>query len=64
MQKFQNKKSEVKSPCTKRCTLDHNNFCPECYRSIDEIFLWPDAEDLMKRKILEVVKLRRTGIKK
>jgi hypothetical protein len=64
MKKLQNKKSNVKSPCTKRCCLDQNKICPECYRSIDEIVSWPDADDLMRLKILEAAKLRRARIKK
>ncbi|MFZ2197668.1 MAG: DUF1289 domain-containing protein [Thermodesulfovibrionales bacterium] len=58
------KKGEVKSPCIKRCSLDRNKICPECYRSIDEIVSWPDADDLTRRKILEAAKLRRARIKK
>jgi predicted Fe-S protein YdhL (DUF1289 family) len=59
MKKLQNKKGEVKSPCTKRCSLDQNKICPACYRSIDDIVSWPAADDLMRRKILEAAKLRR-----
>jgi len=56
-------KSELKSPCIKKCSLDQNKICPACHRSIDEIVSWPDADDLMKRKILDAAKLRRTRIK-
>ncbi|TAN41293.1 MAG: DUF1289 domain-containing protein [Nitrospirae bacterium] len=54
-------KDTVKSPCIKRCSLDDNKVCPACYRSIDEIVSWPDAGNLTRQKILEAVKLRRTG---
>jgi hypothetical protein len=50
---------EVSSPCVKKCSLDRNKICPECYRSIEEIVSWRDADDSMKRKILEAAKLRR-----
>ncbi len=50
---------EVKSPCRKKCSLDRNNICPECFRSIEEIVSWPDADNGMKRRILEAVKQRR-----
>jgi predicted Fe-S protein YdhL (DUF1289 family) len=50
---------EVRSPCVKKCSLDRNKICPECYRSIDEIVSWRDADNFMKRTILEAAKLRR-----
>jgi predicted Fe-S protein YdhL (DUF1289 family) len=50
---------EVRSPCVKKCSLDRNKICPECYRSIDEIVSWRDADNSVKRKILEAAKLRR-----
>jgi predicted Fe-S protein YdhL (DUF1289 family) len=60
MKKTKNQaKDEVKSPCIKKCSLDQNKICPECFRSIDEIISWRDADDSMKRRILEAVKLRR-----
>jgi predicted Fe-S protein YdhL (DUF1289 family) len=54
---------EVKSPCKKKCSLDRNRICPACFRSIEEIISWHDADDDRKRKILEVVKLRRSQAK-
>jgi len=54
---------EVKSPCKKKCSLNKNRICPECFRSIDEIVSWPDADNATKRKILEAVKLRRRRVK-
>jgi predicted Fe-S protein YdhL (DUF1289 family) len=56
-------KDEVKSPCVKKCSLDRNKICPACYRSIDEIVSWRDADGSLKRKILEAAKLRRTQVK-
>jgi len=50
---------EVRSPCRKKCSLNKNRICPECFRSIDEIVSWPDADNATKRKILEAVELRR-----
>jgi uncharacterized protein len=55
--------NEVKSPCVKKCSLDRNRICPACFRSIDEIVSWRDADDSLKRKILEAVKLRRAQVK-
>lgn len=58
------KEGEVKSPCIKKCSLDENRICPECYRSIDEILSWPDAGNLIRLKILEAAKLRRSRRKR
>jgi uncharacterized protein len=57
------KKGEVTSPCVKKCSLDGNKICPECYRSIEEIVSWRDADDSLKRKIVEAAKLRRIRAK-
>jgi uncharacterized protein len=58
------KNGEVRSPCLKKCSLDQNKVCPECHRSIEEIVSWRDADDSMKRKILEAAKLGRIRAKK
>jgi predicted Fe-S protein YdhL (DUF1289 family) len=58
------KKDEVKSPCIQKCSLDRNNICPSCGRTIEEIVSWRDADDSMKQKILEAAKLRRIRAKK
>ena len=56
-------KDEVRSPCRKKCSLDRNKICPECFRSIDEITSWRDADTATRRKILEAVALRRQRAK-
>ena len=64
VKKSQNEKEgEVKSPCIKRCSLDRNNICPQCFRSIEEIVSWPDADNLRRLAILEASKLRRARSK-
>jgi predicted Fe-S protein YdhL (DUF1289 family) len=50
---------EVKSPCRKKCSLDRNRICPSCFRSMEEIASWRDADTATKRKILEAVAQRR-----
>jgi predicted Fe-S protein YdhL (DUF1289 family) len=50
---------ELKSPCRKKCSLDRNKICPACFRSIEEIVSWPDADKGTKRRILEAAKQRR-----
>ncbi|HXY53047.1 MAG TPA: DUF1289 domain-containing protein [Nitrospirota bacterium] len=63
MKETKEEKDEVKSPCRKKCSLDRNKICPECGRSIDEIVSWRDADNSMKRKILEAAELRRRRAK-
>jgi len=63
MKETKEKQDEVKSPCRKKCSLDRNKICPECGRSIDEIVSWRDADNSMKRKILEAAELRRRRAK-
>ncbi len=58
------KKGGVESPCIKNCSLDRNNICPGCHRSLDEIIAWSDADDNTKRKIIEAARLRRAERKK
>ena len=64
MKKLQKEgEDEVKSPCVRRCSLDQNKICPGCYRSIEEIALWSDADNIIRQEILEAVNLRRSGSK-
>ena len=42
----------VESPCVRRCTLDSDDICVGCYRSIDEICAWGGADDDQRRAIL------------
>ena len=49
----------IESPCVRLCTLDHDNVCVGCYRSIDEICAWGNASDDERRAILRAVELRR-----
>ncbi len=61
MKKAKAEDGEVKSPCKKKCSLDRNNICPECFRSIEEIVFWPDADNGTRQRILEAAKQRRGG---
>ena len=55
------KEGRVKSPCVKKCSLDNNRICPQCYRSIEEIVAWPDIDDATRKKVLAAAKLRRAS---
>ena len=43
----------VESPCVRKCTLDGDDICVGCFRSIDEICAWGGASDDRRRDILQ-----------
>ena len=45
--------TSVESPCIRLCTLDDNDICVGCYRSIDEICAWGGASENERRDILD-----------
>ncbi len=51
----------VKSPCIDPCTLDDDDICVACFRSIDEICAWAGAADERRRLILQSAAGRRMG---
>ena len=44
--------SEVFSPCVRNCCLDEDDVCLGCFRTIEEIIRWGEADDEEKHKIL------------
>jgi predicted Fe-S protein YdhL (DUF1289 family) len=51
----------VESPCIDLCTLDDDDICVGCFRSIDEICAWAGAADEQRRVILQAAAGRRSG---
>jgi predicted Fe-S protein YdhL (DUF1289 family) len=49
----------VASPCIRHCTLDDEDICLGCFRSIDDICAWGGADDDERRRILERAAARR-----
>ncbi len=49
----------VESPCVRLCTLDQDDICVGCFRSIDEICAWGGAANDQRRKILKNAAARR-----
>jgi predicted Fe-S protein YdhL (DUF1289 family) len=49
----------VESPCIRLCTLDDDDICVGCYRSMAEICAWGDAVNAQRRQILATAELRR-----
>ncbi len=51
----------VESPCIDLCTLDEDDICAGCFRSIAEICAWGDASEEQRRLILHAAASRRNG---
>jgi len=49
----------VESPCVRKCTLDQDDICVGCFRSIDEICAWAGASNAQRRDILQNTVRRR-----
>ncbi len=49
----------VNSPCVRNCSLDEQRICRGCFRHLDEIVSWPDADEQRRRDILDRAATRR-----
>ena len=49
----------VASPCVRNCCLDERDVCLGCGRSLDEIRLWSESDDVERLRILERAAARR-----
>ncbi len=49
----------IKSPCIKKCALNEDHLCTNCFRTIEEIAAWPDADNKEGEKILERIEMRK-----
>ncbi|MEM7564962.1 MAG: DUF1289 domain-containing protein [Pseudomonadota bacterium] len=54
----ENTLQRVASPCIRHCTLDQDDVCLGCHRTIDEICAWGGANDDERRSILKASVLR------
>ena len=50
----------VESPCVRKCTLDDEDICLGCFRSIDEICTWGGASNQKRLEYLELAAARRS----
>lgn len=49
------------SPCTGVCQIDPGTvLCRGCYRTLDEIAVWPSASAMRKQAILDAVATRQS----
>ncbi|MEO1582649.1 MAG: DUF1289 domain-containing protein [Pseudomonadota bacterium] len=46
------------SPCISICTLDENDRCVGCLRTLDEIMDWTVMDDAAKQQVLDNVAAR------
>jgi hypothetical protein len=49
----------VESPCIRKCTLDDDDICVGCFRSLDEICAWGGASNEQRREVLLQATARR-----
>lgn len=56
----------IQSPCIRNCSLDVNEICLGCFRSMDEIMEWSHIETSAKQKqqILTNAKMRKDSCNK
>lgn len=45
--------TRIESPCISLCALDDDDICLGCFRSVDEITRWSQADDSERKAILE-----------
>ena len=53
------KEGTVQSPCVRNCCLDDCDICLGCFRSLNEIMSWSEADDRERRVILQNAQQRR-----
>ena len=46
--------TRIESPCISICALDDDDICMGCFRSVNEITRWSQADDNERKAILEV----------
>ncbi|TAN49630.1 MAG: DUF1289 domain-containing protein [Methylococcaceae bacterium] len=51
----------IPSPCVRNCCLDTNDVCLGCFRALEEITGWHQADPLQRRQILQNAQQRRSA---
>jgi len=54
----------IQSPCIRNCCLNEKDICMGCFRHVDEIIEWGQADNKRRNEILQQCKSRRDGQKK
>lgn len=52
-------KNSLESPCVRNCCLNEQDICLGCFRSIDEICHWAQADQVLRQQILLAAEQRR-----
>jgi len=47
------KKQKIPNPCVNLCSLNNNNVCIGCYRTIDEVGAWGRYDDEQRLQVLK-----------
>lgn len=48
----------IESPCVRNCSLDKDDICIGCSRSLEEIMGWGEASEDSKKETIERIKSR------
>ena len=51
-------KQRVPNPCVNLCSLNADNICIDCYRTIDEVGAWGRLNDEERLRVLEKCEMR------
>jgi len=51
--------SPISSPCIRNCCLNEEDICVGCFRSLAEVVGWADANNGMRKSIMDNTKARR-----
>ncbi|WP_240485059.1 DUF1289 domain-containing protein [Aestuariibacter salexigens] len=50
---------KLSSPCVRRCTLDSNDQCLGCYRTLDEILNWTSMGEEKRQQLVLICAKRK-----
>lgn len=59
-----NGNNRIESPCVRNCCLNEDDVCLGCFRSLDEIRLWSNADDSLRVQFLKRAAERRDNMAK
>jgi len=59
-----NNNNRIESPCVRNCCLNNDDVCLGCFRSLDEIRLWSNADDSLRAQFLKRAAERRGNMGK
>ena len=51
----------IPSPCIRNCCLDDEDICLGCFRSVQEVIAWADADNVTRQVVLDNCNSRRVA---